>query len=504
MAELTGSPLPISVAPGYEIQAPGLRGTVRVLSPRGEATRSAGGEFAQALSRALEREDIATEQLLELAVSAEPSAHDLGEAVRSGAVLGQTRRGKAALALTAPSYGAGVGYAALVTDESGLSRWYLPAEGGEGTASATRGGGGGGVRFLLPLGSASAPAAEVTTRGPLARFGRRLVRIVTWATDGWVGQRALDLAKVWEGRQRPYRLTRVDAAGEVGQEEEVPPAAWAGQRALLLLHGTFSTAGNAFGALLARPVFAQLAARYGGRVLAFEHPSLHHDPGENASRLLQRLPEGLELDVLCHSRGGLVCRELIHQSEGHARLRRAVLVAAPNEGTVLVDGDHDLDLIDRYTNLLVELPDNPISLTLEAALAALKIAAHGSLAALPGLRAMRPGGKYLRSLNAGAAGEAELYAVASDFRAQPSADGGSLLAHLADRFADGAFGEANDGVVPMQGGYGAGLAAAGFPLPPERRLELGHSPLHHLSYFDDREVDDALLLWLSTGNSALE
>jgi hypothetical protein len=59
-------------------------------------------------------------------------------------------------------------------------------------------------------------------------------------------------------------------------------------------------------------------------------------------------------------------------------------------------------MIDRYTNFLTSLPDEPFSLTLEAVLGVIKLIAHGTLKGLRGLQSMHPQGAYLlERLNAG-------------------------------------------------------------------------------------------------------
>jgi hypothetical protein len=84
---------------------------------------------------------------------------------------------------------------------------------------------------------------------------------------------------------------------------------------------------------------------------------------------------------MTHSRGGLLGRELIEQQTHFAsaarkiRVHKAIFVAAPNLGTILTDGDHGVDLLDRYTNLLTDLPDDAFTLTMEGVLALVKILA---------------------------------------------------------------------------------------------------------------------------------
>lgn len=81
---------------------------------------------------------------------------------------------------------------------------------------------------------------------------------------------------------------------------------------LVFLHGTGSSVGGGFGALWAadNPAGAtlrkQLTARYGERVFAFEHRTLTESPVTNALALARALPDGAELHLASHSRGGMV------------------------------------------------------------------------------------------------------------------------------------------------------------------------------------------------------
>jgi len=81
---------------------------------------------------------------------------------------------------------------------------------------------------------------------------------------------------------------------------------------LLFLHGTASSTEGSFGNLWAADngegarLREALAPTYGNRVLAFEHRTLSESPIANALALARRLPDGAELHLVSHSRGGLV------------------------------------------------------------------------------------------------------------------------------------------------------------------------------------------------------
>lgn len=104
------------------------------------------------------------------------------------------------------------------------------------------------------------------------------------------------------------------------------------------------------------------------------------------------MPNNLEIDVVTHSRGGLVGRELLSRVQQGIplRVRKMIMVACPNRGTPLADGEHWLTMLDRYTSLLADLPDTSASVIMEGILTVVKLIGHAGLRKLPGLAAMTP------------------------------------------------------------------------------------------------------------------
>lgn len=106
-------------------------------------------------------------------------------------------------------------------------------------------------------------------------------------------------------------------------------------RTLLFLHGTFSSTEGAFGELT-----AEHDASWTGRlaktdrydqILAFDHSTILHGTEENAAILRDHLGGPLDnpCDVLTHSRGGLLARQLALYEPG-LLVRRAALVSSAN------------------------------------------------------------------------------------------------------------------------------------------------------------------------------
>jgi len=101
------------------------------------------------------------------------------------------------------------------------------------------------------------------------------------------------------------------------------------ERTLLFLHGTFSDAVSAYSALAKSDFFDRVASLYCDRIFAFNHFTVSRTPEENAKMLLSALPDKtFTFDVITHSRGGLVLRNLVERTAALGALRsRAERVA---------------------------------------------------------------------------------------------------------------------------------------------------------------------------------
>lgn len=77
---------------------------------------------------------------------------------------------------------------------------------------------------------------------------------------------------------------------------------------LVFVHGTASSTLGSFGDLQSgeREVWSALERQFPGGIYGFEHRTLSRSPIENALELLEALPEGAEIGLVSHSRGGLV------------------------------------------------------------------------------------------------------------------------------------------------------------------------------------------------------
>ncbi|NUR16479.1 MAG: hypothetical protein HOQ13_09220, partial [Dermatophilaceae bacterium] len=320
----------------------------------------------------------------------------------------------------------------------------------------------------------------------------------------------------------------VGSIGEVGLPTDHPV------RVLLLVHGTFSSTVGAFGALAVTPgaegFVDTLVAAYDA-VLGFDHRTLSVDPERNARELLDLLePFGGELviDVITHSRGGLVTRSFVESvlpaSGLRATVGSVVLVAATNAGTHLADPERWHDLVDLYTNLVLVTAGGLALVPGGAAFGAIVGGVVRGVGALvkylascaagddgvPGLAAMRPGGAFVTALDAvrpaRRENEASWYVVTSDFHVSlfddhhnPPEFPRELAVRLAEGFVDGLFEGRNDLVVDtdsMSTVGGSGLRVSG-------TCALGtNDVVHHVNYFAQLRVIGQISQWLPLGLGA--
>ena len=133
----------------------------------------------------------------------------------------------------------------------------------------------------------------------------------------------------------PRGLRRLDASGKL-----VPYTGRPAGGVLLLVHGTFSNCDQLLAELDATEqgqAFLRWALESYDLVLTFDHPTLSVAPAINARELSLLLAGSrASVDVICHSRGGLVTRWWMEGFDrGDAAVRRAVFLGSPLAGTGL-------------------------------------------------------------------------------------------------------------------------------------------------------------------------
>ncbi len=376
--------------------------------------------------------------------------------------------GRAAVSVEAPASG---GFVAVARHPSGALTFHRAVSfaGGEHV-------------FDVPL----PPPAR---RGPAGTVALFVLRVA-----GTAARAALPfLARAWERRRfaaarAPLGLVSLARRGDFLVATRVHGSLPRGpEKALLFLHGTFSHASAAFGDLAKEPAaFDALAAAYGGRVYAFNHLTVSRAPGDNV-RELRPLLSGARVDVVTHSRGGLVLRALASTANAPA-IGRAFLAAAPSEGTPLAAPARWDELAAWIANLGEVLPSGALVFGLDFAAEALVWIARRAGGALPGIAAMDPAGAFLADLNARPSGGTTYGAAVADFT-----PGGGLAKRLLDAGADAIFRTPNDLVVPTEGGLSLGRARIA-----ERDTVRFEGDVHHLNLFAQNETKEGLKSFLES------
>jgi hypothetical protein len=480
---------------GVTIVSPGLRGNVDVLPAAAPGLRGADSA-TDALVAALEATDMREQRTIVI------SDHSVDSYALGGGISRSTQHGEPALALTVPGPGTGMGQVLLAVDEAGVVSWVLPDD-VPASEAATRGGD---TRtYTVPIEVAeTAGTADSGQRGLVAIIGKKLLKVLAYELlEDVAGKLAGHFAARWEADHHPYRLRPFDPGGYRGQDARSLTAADLApyQRApvLLLIHGEMNLSHTGF-SQLPPDVLRGLHDRYEGRVLAFDHPTISATPTENAAWLAGLVRgAGLTVDIVAHSRGGLVARALAEQPDSAGlprdslRVRRLIMAGTPNQGTALASTNGLNYWVDRVTSMLDVIPDIPVIETLNIVISVVKQIAVGAYDGLDGIAAMRPGGPWLTELNKPSPAAAAYHAISSDYA---PAEGAPLARVARDRVTDLIFRNAgNDLIVPEASVYGRNGAAA-FPIAAPLTLTAGQS-VDHFSYWGCTAVHDKLGQWLA-------
>jgi hypothetical protein len=203
-----------------------------------------------------------------------------------------------------------------------------------------------------------------------------------------------------------------------GPPQPVAPAELAaahGRKVLLLVHGVFSSTRGAFTDLAGEAggsCMQQLLERYDGRVFGYDHWTIARTPQQNALDLMARIPAdaGWEMDIVCHSRGGLVVRSLLADAVDDAvlsqvgRLRasriakvgKVIFVAAANQGSPLAAQDE----LQQFLNVAAMLASFSGGMALDVVIGlARAVVALGF--ERPSVQALASGSALINTLNRG-------------------------------------------------------------------------------------------------------
>jgi hypothetical protein len=484
--ELSGSAAPLALGEGYRISVPGRRGTAG-LQVEGERAVPPDENLDAALERAQMQVRAA------VVVSTSGTAPVPAEQEALAARLGPS------IVLEAPQQLPGMGQIVLAMDQLGGISWHLPDPalkrtfGLQPTAAVQL--------FLVPIRGSVTPQS-------FGVVGKMLLKVLMYPLfDAVLGPISEHFARQWEGRHRPYGIRTFTPANY----RDLSAPEWtrddwarvASGPALLFIHGGASTATGAFHELSAATM-QTLYDRYESRLLAFNHPTMTEDPQENARWFLKQVPAALPLrfDIVCHSRGGIVARELIQRASeilpgSRVAVGAAVFVGVPNAGTEIFDVDRLGHVFDRLSTAAKLCPGLPAAEWFDAIIVSVKLLAHGLLAGMPGIRVLVPGTAFLKSLNLPGKLDVRYHAIAADYDPPP---GGPLFEivkmRLLNQAADRVFEKPNDLVVPTDG-VGGDVGGPGFPIEGEYCLRFrADEGVMHTTYFRHPDTSEKLLEWL--------
>jgi pimeloyl-ACP methyl ester carboxylesterase len=483
-----GSPVRVG---SVTLSTPGLEGSATAYPPTASGLRGPAAELTSAdLEDALESSNVSTLETVEIAGAREVPTGPIGS---RGTVLGEP-----AMVVETPDPGEGWGQVVLYADEAGVVRWSFARE-EDGSVDRVRGRA---TRtYLVPRQVHAAPS-DVDSRGILAAAGRKLIKLLVFPIiDPFLGEVGDQFAARWENAKR-RNLVRRFTTGDYQKRdvEQISGDDWRrlGEgRSLLFVHGTNSQAHTAFSSLPGS-FLAWAEETYDHRVLAFDHFTLSDDPRRNVEHLLDAIPDDTELnvDIVCHSRGGLVSRVLaerqaeIRPGRTKVAVHKVVFVATPNGGTILADFGRLPDFLDAHTNLLSFFPDEEVSLALEGLITVVKVIALG-VKGMEGLSSMAPNGAFLEWLNEGGEANARYFALAANF--EPRNHPLSYFAR--DVLFDKIFGLDNDLIVPTAGVYNVEGCSL-FPIE-ERYVFSGADGVHHSGFWAQPLALEKLKSWLS-------
>ena len=475
------------------LRTPGLRGQVTVHPPTSPGSRAAAAsrpDFLESLERAEMTEGVTIEITEQREVTPSTGSRAAG--------------GSDDMVVEVRDPGESFGQAILYEAEDGTISWHFSQE--TTAAGVTRGGAM--LTYRIPREVVVSDPDEVEPggqRGVLGAVGKKILKVLVFRIIDEASQYVGDkLARRYEAQHRQHRLrsfTPDDFAGPgTGALSTAALARMAEGRALLFVHGTASTSHGGFGRI-PPDVFTELYQRYDGRVLAFDHPTVSVSPTENVAWLAGQLDglgdRRLTVDIVSHSRGGLVSRLLTEHPDlvgGRIDVGRLVMVATPNAGTELAHAERIGQLLNRMTSLLQLVPSNGVTDALDIILAVVKQVAVGAFKGLDGIMAMNPDGEFLTDvLNRPSTATAQYFAAAANF--EPP-QGSPLLRVARDGVTDVVFGSTqNDLVVPKDGVYTV-PGASSFPIT-ERLVFEAPDGVDHSSYWTRPAFGEKLLGWLT-------
>ncbi len=368
------------------------------------------------------------------------------------------------------------------------------------------------LRYVIPMRHAPTPTGGVPQMAMLGGIAGKVIRFVGRAVTGIAGDAVYAAAKLWEDKYRPEGFLWGGTLAELLAATPAPPSdtnwqALQGNNSLLFIHGTISSTVGGYAGLRNFPnEAALLCAKYGSRVIGFNHHTLTKSVPQNAVDFLSRMkPGNYQFDVISHSRGGLLARTLKEFTPAelgqmvdpvwtppaglNVQVGKVVLVGTPNVGTALANPTDLPEAVSRLASIASSFSQDVAAVGLGALFAIFGGILEGGLGALPGLEDMNPGNPFLAQLNAASTDNTPYYGIEADF--QPT---GGLATAIENNGVDALFlGVANDLVVPTLGVSevnGQTLPGAQVDAYPQS------ANVYHTDYFYQQGTWDSILGFL--------
>ena len=405
--QLTGAATQQNVA-GISITAPGLTGTIESLGP--DLTSWLRTPGVQLIHNTLANSGLyATEHL----------------------ALTHTAAATGDVHVTVPEPRPGYNSLLLIHDSTGALSWHVadnvaareptdtvPAAAEPGTGAPT-------ASFTVPAHRFVADIEHVSRWAhlvgltehfafhPSLNGARKVLSLVEYPVEHLVGTLGSKWFADWENNKHPSVIRWFPPEGSLSAGEPLSPTNWhqlAEGPTLLFIHGIFSSCKSGFDGIgHDTTTWPALRERYAGRIIAFDHPTASVSPTDNARWFLSQIPNvHLDLDIVCHSRGGLVARSLIQQATGWAdgtdrsvSVGSVVFAATPNGGSQITETGKWEALVNRISSVLtlpakvLPAPADVVAGILAGLLEMMKIIGVGVALDLPGLEDMRPGSPFL-------------------------------------------------------------------------------------------------------------
>ncbi len=277
-------------------------------------------------------------------------------------------------------------------------------------------------------------------------------------------------------------------------------------RALLFIHGTASSLEGGYADVNTK-ILEALKDKY-PVILGYDHFTLSKTPEENAKDLINNLNKlkkanildnKFKVDVVTHSRGGLVLRSFVELMKGCDYVDNATMVACPASGTDLANPrkwDSLASMINLLSNVFAFAGVVPLKIFFGLIGGLIKFVSSKvkDQDAIPGIWAMNPHSDFIKKLNKNSAkigGKVIYNTIGSDFEPSGLLRGG-VKDDIADGIADAFFGDPNDLVVDEErmkvkwpNGIASGKVDPNFRFEPEEHV-------YHLNYFRQAETYEML------------